>query len=332
MCTTAVRPGELRFVARSDGQGTALAATATESDVPENQQDQYDEQNPAEQYHSGDFGEQDIPHPGLTGDMDQQPDHGEESYRGSGRLEGKKAIITGGDSGIGRAVAIAFAREGADVLLSYLPDEQADAEETAKWVREAGRNVSLAPGDIQQESVCEQIVQQAVDELGGLDILVNNAAYQMSLDDLESLTTEQLERTFRTNVFAMYWLCKFALRHMDAGDVIINTASIQAYNPSPQLFDYAATKAAIVNFTKNLAQFLGEKGIRVNCVAPGPIWTPLIPATMEPGKVDTFGQQTPLGRAGQPAELAPAFVFFASQESSYVTGEVLGVTGGQPLP
>ncbi|MDP9417986.1 MAG: SDR family oxidoreductase [Actinomycetota bacterium] len=295
-------------------------------------EDQYDKENPTEQYHSGEFGEQDIPHPGLTQDMDVQPDHGEETYRGSGRLEGKRAVITGGDSGIGRAVAIAFAREGADVLLSYLPDEEEDAQETAKWVREAGRNVALAPADIRDESVCEQIITQAVSELGGVDILVNNAAYQMALEGLESLTTEQLERTYRTNIFAMFWLCKFALRHMEAGATIINVSSIQAYNPSPQLLDYASTKAAIVNFTKNLAQDVAERGIRVNSVAPGPIWTPLIPATMPAEKVASFGQQTPLGRAGQPAELAPAFVFFASQESSYVTGEVLGVTGGQPLP
>ncbi len=300
--------------------------------MAEDQKDQYDETNPTEQYHSEDFGEQDIPHPGLTGDMEVQPDHGEETYRGSGRLEGKRAVITGGDSGIGRAVAIAFAREGADVLLSYLPDEEEDAQETAKWVREAGRKVALAPGDLQDESVCEQVISQAVSELGGLDILVNNAAYQMALEGLESLTTEQLERTYRTNIFAMFWLCKFALRHMEAGDTIINVASIQAYNPSPQLLDYASTKAAIVNFTKNLAQDVAERGIRVNSVAPGPIWTPLIPATMPAEKVASFGQQTPMGRAGQPAELAPAFVFFASQESSYITGEILGVTGGQPLP
>ncbi len=294
--------------------------------------DQYDEQDPTEQYHSGEFGEQDIPHPGVTGDMDVKPDHGEETYRGSARLEGKRAVITGGDSGIGRAVAIAFAREGADVLLSYLPEEEEDSQETAKWVREAGRKAVTVPGDIQDESTCEQIIQRAVDELGGVDVLVNNAAYQMALEGIESLTTDQLKRTYATNIFAMFWLCKFALRHMQEGSTIINVSSIQAYNPSPQLLDYASTKAAIVNFTKNLAQDVAERGIRVNSVAPGPIWTPLIPATMPAEKVAQFGQQTPIGRAGQPAELAPAFVFFASQESSYVTGEVLGVTGGQPLP
>ena len=295
-------------------------------------EDQYDKTDPTEQHTSEDFGEEQIGHPGLTGDMDVQPDHGEESYRGSGRLEGRRAIITGGDSGIGRAVAIAFAREGADVLIAYLPDEEEDAQETLKWVTEAGRKGVAVPGDIQEEAHCRGIVDRAVEELGGVDILVNNAAFQMSLDGLESLTTDQLERTYRTNVFAMIWLCKAALPHLQPGASIINTSSIQAFDPSPHLLDYASTKAAIVNFTKNLAQEVAERGIRVNSVAPGPIWTPLIPATMEPEMVDEFGQQTPLGRAGQPAELAPAFVFFASQESSYVTGEVMGVTGGKLLP
>jgi hypothetical protein len=298
--------------------------------VPE---DQYDKTDPTEQYHSGDFSDKEIAHPGVTDDMREQPDHGEETYRGSGRLTGKRAIITGGDSGIGRAVAIAFAREGADVLISYLEAEEQDAQETARWVREAGRTCVTAPGDIQDEKHCEQLVQRAVDELGGLDILVNNAAFQMSLDEgIDSLTTEQLLRTYQTNVFAMVWLCKAAVRHMQPGSSIINVSSIQAYQPSPELLDYASTKGAIVNFTKGLAQNLAERGIRVNTVAPGPIWTPLIPATMPGEKAQSFGQQTPLGRAGQPAELAPAFVFLASQESSYITGERIGVTGGQPLP
>jgi hypothetical protein len=294
--------------------------------------DQFEQQDPTDQYTTTDFPEARIEHPGRTEDMGEQPDHGEESYRGSGRLEGKRALITGGDSGIGRAVAIAYAREGADVVISYLEAEEADAQETAGWVRKAGRKAITIAGDIQSEQHCEQLVQRTVDELGGIDILVNNAAYQMALDDgIESLTTEQLERTFRTNIYAMYWLSKFALRHMESGAAIINTSSIQAYDPSPPLLDYAATKAAIVNFTKNLGASVAERGIRVNSVAPGPIWTPLIPATMDEEKVASFGQDTPLGRAGQPAELAPAFVFFASQESSYVTGEVLGVTGGRPL-
>ena len=295
-------------------------------------EDQYEPTDPTDQHTSEDFGEQQIAHPGLTGDLDVQPDHGEETYRGSGRLEGRRALITGGDSGIGRAVAIAFAREGADVLIAYLPDEEDDAQETIKWITDAGRKGVAVPGDIQDESHCSALVTRAVEELGGLDVLVNNAAFQMSLEGLESLSTEQLERTYRTNVFAMIWLCKAALPHPQPGASIINTSSIQAYQPSPHLLDYASTKAAIVNFTKNLAQDLAEQGIRVNSVAPGPIWTPLIPATMDPDKVASFGQSTPMGRAGQPAELAPAFVFFASQESSYVTGEVLGVTGGELLP
>ena len=294
-------------------------------------EDQYEQTDPTEQHTSEDFGQQQIDHPGLTGDMDVRPDHGEETYRGSGRLEGRRAIITGGDSGIGRAVAIAFAREGADVLIAYLPDEEEDAQETLRWIEEAGRKGVAVPGDIQEEDHCQALVARAVEELGGLDVLVNNAAYQMALDGFESLTTDQLERTYRTNVFAMIWLCKAALPHLGPGASIINTSSVQAYQPSPELLDYASTKAAIVNFTKNLSQELAERGIRVNSVAPGPVWTPLIPATMEPDKVEQFGQQVPTGRAGQPAELAPAFVFFASQESSYVTGEVLGVTGGKLL-
>ncbi|MDQ7808632.1 SDR family oxidoreductase [Amycolatopsis sp. A133] len=264
--------------------------------------------------------------------MDPPPDHGEESYRGSGRLEGRRAVITGGDSGIGRAVAIAFAREGADLVLSYLAEEQDDAERTAELVREAGRRVVLVPGDIRDEQHCTQIIETAVAELGGIDVLVNNAAYQMAQEEgLLGISTKQFDRVLKTNLYAMFWLCKAAVPHMGKGSAIINTSSIQASQPSPELLDYATTKGGIVNFTKGLAQDLAKKGIRVNSVAPGPVWTPLIPATMPEEKVDSFGEQTPMGRAGQPAELAPAFVFFASPESSYVTGEVLGVTGGQPL-
>ena len=272
-----------------------------------------------------------IQPPGTEAEMTPQADHGETSYRGCDKLTGRVAVITGGDSGIGRAVAIAFAREGSDVAIAYLPEEQDDAEETARLVGDAGRTAVLLPGDIRDEEHCRQLVATTVERLGGLDILVNNAAYQMSLERFEDLTTEQLERTYRTNVFAMFWLCRDALAHMGPGSCIINTSSIQGFQPSPHLIDYASTKAAIVNFTKNLAQELAERGIRVNSVAPGPIWTPLIPATMEPEAVDKFGQQTPMGRAGQPAELAPAFVFLASPESSYISGEVLGVTGGKPL-
>lgn len=294
--------------------------------------DQTTPQDPTQQYDQPE-GEDTIPHPGLTRQMDEKPDHGEESYEGSGRLEGKKAIITGGDSGIGRAVAIAFAREGADVLLSYLPEEEDDAQETARWVREAGRTAVLVPGDIREEARCQAIVDRAVSELGGIDVLVNNAAFQMAQENgIFDITTEQFDRVMKTNLYAMFWLTKAALKHMTAGASIINTSSIQGYQPSPQLLDYATTKAGIINFTQALAQQLAEKGIRVNTVAPGPIWTPLIPATMPEGKVEQFGSDTPEGRAGQPAELAPAYVFFASQESSYVTGERLGVTGGKLMP
>lgn len=296
--------------------------------------DQHTPQDPTEQYRDPDEQTaQKIDHPGETSDMEQQPDHGEDSYRGSGKLEGKRAIITGGDSGIGRAVAIAFAREGADVVLSYLPEEQEDAEITAGHVRDAGRRAVLAPGDIRSEETCQGIVDTAVAELGGIDVLVNNAAYQMAQENgIFDITTEQLDRVMKTNIYAMFWLTKAALAHMEAGASIINTASIQGYQPSPQLLDYATTKAGIINFTKGLAQQLAERGIRVNAVAPGPIWTPLIPATMDAEKVEAFGEDTPMGRAGQPAELAPAYVFFAGQESSYITGERLGVTGGKPLP
>ena len=292
--------------------------------------DQFTQQDPTSQHEQPEGAEQ-IAHPGLTSDMDQKPDHGEETYRGSGRLEGKRAVITGGDSGIGRAVAIAFAREGADVLISYLPEEEEDAQETAHWVKEAGKRVALIPGDITDEQHCAHIIEAARTELGGIDILVNNAAYQMvQTGGIESFTTEQFDRVMKTNVYAMFWLSKYAIPHMQPGSTIINTGSIQGSKPSPELLDYATTKAAIFNFTKALAAMVAEDGIRVNCVAPGPIWTPLIPATMPEQKVETFGESQPLGRAGQPAELAPAYVFFASQESSYVTGQELGVTGGAP--
>ena len=271
-------------------------------------------------------------HPGRESDLQQQADHGESSYRGSGKLEGRRALVTGGDSGIGRAVAIAFAREGADVVLSYLPEEEDDAQETARLVKDAGRTVVTAPGDIRDEQHCQALVQRTVDELGGIDILVNNAAYQMAQPSILDITTEQFDRVFRTNVYAMFWLCKAAVPHMRAGSAIINTASVQAYQPSGELLDYATTKAAIINFTRGLSQQLAPKGIRVNSVAPGPIWTPLIPATMPEDQVEGFGEQTPLGRVGQPAELAPAYVFLASAESSYITGERIGVTGGMPLP
>jgi NAD(P)-dependent dehydrogenase (short-subunit alcohol dehydrogenase family) len=294
--------------------------------------DQTTPQDPTEQFNPGEHPAETIAHPGVTSDMPEKPDHGEESYRGSGRLEGKRALITGGDSGIGRAVAIAFAREGADVAISYLPEEEEDAQVTAGLVRDAGRKALTLPGDIQDESVCAGLVASTVSELGGLDILVNNAAYQMAQENsLADITTEQMDRVFKTNLYALFWITKAALPHLKPGSAIINTTSVQAYDPSPPLLDYASTKAAILNFTRGLSQQLAEQGVRVNAVAPGPIWTPLIPATMPAEKVKSFGTDTPLGRAGQPAELAPLYVFFASQESSYITGEVLGATGGKLL-
>jgi len=271
---------------------------------------------------------QTIDHPGRTDQLSERPDHGEETYTGSGKLDGRVALITGGDSGIGRAVAIAFAREGADVHVVGLDDEQTDADETARWVRDAGCRAFVSTTDIREESACHQLVERTVDEFGRLDIVVNNAAYQMSLDRFEDLTTKQLLRTFTTNVFAMIWISQAALVHLAPGSSIINTTSIQASSPSPPLVDYAATKAALVNLTQNLGQELAPRGIRVNAVAPGPIWTPLIPATMPRDKVDEFGTETPLGRPGQPADVAPAFVYLASDDAAYVVGATIHVTGG----
>ncbi|PSL58521.1 hypothetical protein B0I31_101740 [Saccharothrix carnea] len=273
-----------------------------------------------------------IAYPGLTDDVRPTPDHGEATYRGTGRLTDKKALITGGDSGIGRAVALAFAREGADVLIAYLPDEEKDARDTARLVEEAGRKAVTVPGDLREESHCAAVVARAVEEFGRIDVLVSNAAYQMSqAGGLLDITTEQFDRVMKTNVYAMFWLCKAAVPHMPEGSSIITTSSIQGFQPSFQLLDYATSKAAIVNFTKGLAQNLVDRKIRANSVAPGPVWTPLIPATMPPEKVESFGEQAPMGRAGQPAELAPLYVFLASAESSYITGEVVGVTGGSPI-
>jgi hypothetical protein len=267
--------------------------------------------------------------PGLDSNMTPRADHGEESYRGLGRLTDRVALITGGDSGIGRAVAIAFAREGADILISYLAEEQSDAEETARWVRAAGRKIVTIPGDIQDERHCTQMIDTAFAEFGRLDVLVNNAAYQMSHERLDEFPTDEFDRTFRTNVYAMFWLCRAAVPRMKPGACIINTASRQAYTPSPELLAYAPTKAAIVNFTKALSQLAMQRGIRVNAVAPGPVWTPLIPATLPPEHVRRFGEDTTFERAAQPVEVAPVFVFLASNESRFVTGEVYGVTGGK---
>lgn len=263
--------------------------------------------------------------------MDPQPDFGYDTYRGLGRLEGRAAIVTGGDSGIGRAVALAFAREGADLVLSYLEAEESDAATTASAVDEAGHHAVRVPGDISERAQCAHIVQRCVEEFGRVDILVNNAAYQMTFDGVDKIPEELLLHTFKTNIIAMFWMCQEALPHMKEGSAIINVASIQAYQPSPALLPYATTKGAIVTFTKGLAKELIQRGIRVNAVAPGPVWTPIIPASMEGKKTAKFGGDSPTGRPGQPAELAPAFVFLASAESSFVNGEILGVTGGKPL-
>jgi NAD(P)-dependent dehydrogenase (short-subunit alcohol dehydrogenase family) len=287
--------------------------------------------DPRTQYFSDGFRKQEQDQPGLTGPTEPTPDHGETTYVGSGRLTGRHALITGGDSGIGRAVAIAFAREGADVAIVHLPEEQEDAEETAELVRAADRTALLLPGDVRDEEFARSTVARTVSELGGLDILVLNAAYQENRDGLESIPTEEFDRVFRTNLYSMMWIAGAAIPHLQPGASIISTSSIQAFSPSPELIDYAMTKAAQVAFTKALAEQLGPKGIRVNAVAPGPIWTPLIPATSWPDKLPTFGQDTPLGRAGQPAELAPAYVLLASSEASYMSGAVIPVTGGKPL-
>ena len=268
--------------------------------------------------------------PGSTEEMRPKPDHGEDSYRGSGRLKGMAAIITGADSGIGRAVAIAFAREGADVLVAYFSEDD-DARETARWIEEAGQKAILVPGDIKDPGHCKSLVDRALKEFGKLDILVNNAAHQASFQSIEDISDEEWDVTFHTNVHSMFFLCRAAIPHMKPGSAIINTSSINAKDPSPHLLAYATTKGAIANFTAGLAQLVAEKGIRVNAVAPGPIWTPLIPSTMPAEHVEKFGKNTPLGRPGQPAELAPAYVLLASPEASYITGALVPVTGGRPM-
>jgi NAD(P)-dependent dehydrogenase (short-subunit alcohol dehydrogenase family) len=276
------------------------------------------------------FPDQHQPVPGVQAKMDPVPDCGEQSYRGSGKLTGKKAVITGGDSGIGRAVAIAYAREGADVLISYLNEDE-DANEVARLVEEAGRKCVLVSGDLSDPNHCREVIRRAVDEFGSIDVLVNNAAYQMTHESLDEISDEEWDHTFKLNVGAYFYLLKAALPHMPSGSSVIGSSSVNSDMPSPTLAPYAATKAAIANFSASMAQLLGEKGIRVNSVAPGPIWTPLIPATMPSEKVQNFGDDTPLGRAGQPAELAAVYVLLASDEGSYISGARVAVTGGRPI-
>lgn len=276
------------------------------------------------------FPDQHQPMPGKSDAMDPPPDYGEESYKGSGRLTDKKAVITGADSGIGRAVALAYAREGADVLVSYY-NEHEDARETQRLVEGAGRKCILVSGDIKDSKHCHDLIEKAVAAFGRIDILVNNAAHQASFDSPEEVSDEEWDVTFRTNIYAMFYLTKAALRHMKSGAAIINTTSVNADTPSPQLLAYATTKGAIQNFTGGLAQLLAERGIRVNCVAPGPIWTPLIPSTMPKEKVKSFGSQVPTKRPGQPKELAPVYVMLAADEASYVSGATVAVTGGKPI-
>jgi NAD(P)-dependent dehydrogenase (short-subunit alcohol dehydrogenase family) len=295
--------------------------------------DQYTFADPTKIYRGIETTEEYQSGPGLDAELENRADLGEKTYRGTGRLEGRKALVTGGDSGIGAAAAIAFAREGADVALSYLPEEEEDAQRIVGLITEAGRQAVALPGDLTDPTYCRDLVAQAVEGLGGLDILVNNAGKQQHVEALTDLSDEQFDETYKTNVYAMFLVTKAALPHLAPGSSIINTSSIQAYQPSENLVDYASTKAAINNFSKGLAQQLAPKGIRVNVVAPGPIWTPLQTAGGQPTEdLPEFGQSTPLGRPGQPAELAPAYVFLASSESSYVSGSTLHVNGGMPTP
>jgi NAD(P)-dependent dehydrogenase (short-subunit alcohol dehydrogenase family) len=288
-------------------------------------------QDPKEQGKKPPFPQKEQEHPGSEREMSPRPDYGEESYRGFGRLKERAAIVTGADSGIGRAVALAFAREGADVLISYL-NEHDDANETKRLVESAGRRAVLVAGDLAEESHCRRVIDEAVRAFGRFHVLVNNAAFQgKAVKGIEELDAARIGRTFRVNIEAMFHLVRYALPHMEKGGAIVNSASIQAYNPNASILDYAATKGAIVTFTKGLAQELIERGIRVNCVAPGPVWTPLVAQSFDEKKLKEFGKNYPMERPAQPAELAPAYVFLASDESRYVVGEVLGVTGGKPL-
>ncbi|NAZ74487.1 SDR family oxidoreductase [Kineococcus sp. T13] len=295
--------------------------------------DQYTFANPVSLYHRGGFEAQPQEGPGLAAELGPKPDHGETSYRGTGRLTGRRALVTGADSGIGRAAAIAFAREGADVVLNFLPEERRDAEEVARLVEEAGRRAVLAPGDLTDEEFARGLVRTTVDELGGIDLIANVAGKQQHVEEIADLTSQQFEETLRTNLNALFWIVQEAVPHLPPGSTIVNTSSVQGYQPSPNLVDYATTKSGIIAMSQALAQQLAPRGIRVNVVAPGPVWTPLQVAGGQPDEaMADFGTSTPLGRAGQPAELAPAYVFLASPESSYVVGAVLSVNGGMPTP
>jgi NAD(P)-dependent dehydrogenase (short-subunit alcohol dehydrogenase family) len=289
--------------------------------------------DPVNAYPKPPFAKQHQEWPGLASKMSPRPDHGEQSYKGSGRLFGRKALVTGGDSGIGRAAVIAFAREGADVAINYLPAEESDAQEVAQLIGAAGRKAVLLPGDIRSEAFCEKLVADAVRELGGLDIVVNNAARQVAQTSILDISTEQFDETFKTNVYAMFWITKAAVPHLRPGSTIINTASVNSYEPSEAIIDYASTKGAIMIFTKGLAKQLAPKGIRVNAVAPGPVWTPLqVTGGQTEENLAKFGQETPISRPGQPAELAPLYVLLASEESSYSTGQVFAAVGGRGGP
>ena len=322
-----------RSVVGGLGIGVLAAGGANRASAQTGPQPMADLVNPVSEFPRPPFPEQKQSWPGLVRDMSPRPDHGEKSYKGSGRLKGRKALITGGDSGIGRAAAIAFAREGADVAINYLEAEQPDADEVAELIRADGRKAVLLPGDIKDETFCARLVDSAANELGGLDILVNNAARQIAREKIEDIRSEDFDETFKTNIYATFWITKAAMKHLKPGSAIINTASVNAYQPNETMIDYAATKGAIMIFSKGLAKQLAPRGIRVNAVAPGPVWTPLqVTGGQIEGKLPEFGAHTPLGRAGQPVELAGIFVLLASNESSFCTGQVFGAVGGNGGP
>ncbi len=326
-------PISRRQIVGAAAVGFAAAASSVDAQTPSSKAPAMPLQDPTTQYPKPPFHKQSQPWPGLASQMDPRPDHGETSYKGSGRLLGRKALITGGDSGMGRAAAIAYAREGADVAINYLPDEEPDAREVIDLIRQTGRKGLAIPGDLREEAFCQRLVAEALHGLGGLDIIVSNAGRQQSHASILDISTEQFDWTMKTNIYAPFWIIKAALPHLKPGSVIIGTTSEQAYDPTPDLYDYAQTKAATMNYVKSLAKQLGPKGIRVNGVAPGPIWTPLQVsggATQE--KLQQFGGQTPMGRPGQPAELASIYVQLADPDASYATGQVYGSAGGSGQP